>query len=180
MLFTDSDIVWCDSAAHEISLHISNSNLVAQDAAVHKFSFNTGLYHARANTDNINLFDDALNLPEAGDDQDAMNMVSCEENYGEERIFLRNPPYNEHHPTYCRRNDSATDGFLPRERFPLGCTKYVSRRIKVQDAGTMRSICDKKRIALLHYYCIRGSDKIASMKSHRIMHYNKRTAKCKR
>ena len=180
VLYTDSDIVWCDSAAHELSLHISNSNLVAEDAAVHRFAINTGLYYARANKETINLFDAALNFPEAGDDQDAMNMVSCDEKYGGERIFLGNPPYNKHHPSYCRWNDSATVGFLPRERFPLGCTKYDGKRIKVQDSETMRTLREKKRIALLHYSCIRGSEKIASMKSHRMWHYNKRTGNCKR
>ena len=179
VLFTDADVVWCDSAALEIAMYAANTDLVAQDAAVHKFAINTGLYYARSSRATVELFDTALKWAGKGDDQDVMNMLLCEDRFGGERVFLGSPPHKQFHPQYCRWNDTATIGFLPKERFPLGCTKVDEKQLKTFDSQTVRNICKKRRIALYHYSCIKLDEKINTMKNHGMWLYNRGTRNCK-
>lgn len=179
VLFTDSDVVWCDAAASEIALQSENAHLVVQRAAVRSQAINTGFYYARATEETEMFLHAAQNFPHKSDDQTAANKIACDESYLGEQIHIGPGPSVDLQPSYCRWNDTATISFLPSERFPLGCTTVLGKKMRRHSPHFVQSSCSKQRIAFMHYSCYAGWRKKESMIRHRLWIYDEHRGICR-
>ncbi len=179
VLFTDADVVWCDRTAAEIALQSENTHLVVQRAAVLTQAINTGLYYARATEETMQFLKASEKFPLRSDDQIAANKIACDERFHGEQIHVGGGPRVNLQPAYCRWNDTTTVGFLPKERYPLGCTKVLGKKMIRHKSPFIRSSCAKKRIALMHYSCYPGWRKKEIMMKHGTWSYDEHKGSCR-
>ena len=174
VLFTDADVVWCDSEmVHEIadSVIASGNEMMAQRAAVRGQIINSGLYYAKMEASQ--LLEAAEKWSRRGDDQWALNNVACERRFGGERLI------EDDVVTSCNWNNSTRVGFLEEDKYPLGCTSWNGNQIRTLDKSVVRGRCREKQTALLHYSCWSGGHKRKSMAARGMWLVDEKSGACK-
>lgn len=163
VLLSDADIFWCRDAGkylEELLEHedYRDADVLIQPEANYR-TLNSGFYFVRSNPRTLTLFNQLLkNIGLGAHDQDVVNKVFCEEEYGGRKI---REPYGDV-PFRCE-SQGAVIRVLPSQLFPSGAEMYEDVKVFSHSRGELVKMCRRGDVVVLHNNFIRASKKKARL-----------------
>ena len=184
VLFNDGDVAWCDNVPYEFADFATDQNvdIAAQRTKLGTDRINSGVYFVRHSARTIALFDEMLRrseFVEKNDDQEMFNDIMCRKGTGGSEIW-NGGGWRE--PEFCHwEHGNVKMGFMPEERYPIGCTKVEGKKLQQWNVKEVRSLCrtDTPKFALIHFSCWSIGSKHRAMNKMGLWRWNPKKQKCK-
>lgn len=161
VLLSDADIYWCSDAAEILKKmmwekgHYQDADVVIQAEANYR-TLNSGFYYVRSGENSIRLFKELVKNNAIGaHDQDVVNKVFCEEEFGGKKIVedYGGVPYR------CE-SQGAVIKILPTSRFPSGAELFDGEMVLKKSRKELKLMCNADMV-VVHNNFIRANKKKA-------------------
>lgn len=163
VLLSDADIFWCGDAAKYLEELLQEEDYKDADVLIQPEAnyrtLNSGFYFVKSGPHTLALFNQLLKYVDLGaHDQDVVNKVFCEEEYGGRKIH---EPYGDV-PFRCESH-GAVIRVLPSQKFPSGAEMYRDVKVFVHSRSELAKMCKRGDFMVLHNNFIRASKKKARL-----------------
>ncbi|PXF48125.1 Beta-arabinofuranosyltransferase RAY1 [Gracilariopsis chorda] len=162
VLLSDADIFWCTDPVHHLRTLLSASRYYAQadvliQPEANYRTLNSGFYLVRSNQRTIDLFRALVqNINIGNHDQDVVNKVFCDPQYGGNKIIQSHGEV----PYHCESH-GALIRLLPATSFPSGAQQYAGLNVFHHSRERLSDMCRRRQFVVLHNNFIKANKKKA-------------------